>query len=122
MKIFLYVSAIEGKGKEIQGIMKDLFLDEQLQIHRSINSLSQNLQEPWEEKPIVVVLIYRKDELIDLVSKREQLYQVRLVLILPESEEGMISLAHRLRPNYLTYIHKDLKDLKAVLLKMSEMN
>jgi hypothetical protein len=122
MEIFLYVSAIEGKGKEIQGIMKDLFRDEQLQIHRSINSLSQNLQKPWEEKPIVVVLIYRKDELIDLVSRREQLHPVRLVLILPESEEGMISLAHRLRPNYLTYIHKDLKDLKAVLLKMSEMN
>jgi hypothetical protein len=122
MKIFLYSSEIEGKGKEIQGIMKELFSGEQLRVHRSIDNLSKNLLEPWEEKPIVVVLIYRKDELIDLVSRREQLHPVRLVLILPVSEEGMISLAHRLRPNYLTYIHKDLKDLKAVLQKMSEMN
>jgi hypothetical protein len=122
MKIFLYSSEIEGKGKEIHRIMKKLFSSEQLRVHRSIESLSQNLLEPWEEKPIIVVLIYRKDELIDLVSRREQLHPLRLVLILPEAEESVISLAHRLRPNYLTYIHKDLKDLKAVLQKMSEMN
>jgi hypothetical protein len=122
MKIFLYSSEIEGKGKEIQGIMKELFSSEQLRVRRSIDNLSQNLQELWEEKPIVVVLIYRKDELIDLVSRREQLHPLRLVLILPEAEESVISLAHRLRPNYLTYIHKDLKDLKAVLQKMSEKN
>jgi len=122
MEVFLYFSEMEGKGREIRGIMEELFRSEQLHVHRSVDNLIQNILGPWDKKPIVVALIDRKDELIDLVSRREQLYPVRLVLVLPEEEESVISLAHRLRPNYLTYIHKDTEDLKSVLRKMSALN
>ncbi len=122
MRVFLYSSEIEGKGKEIQGEMKELFPIDQLNILRSVDNLSQKLQEPWEEKPVVVILACKKDELLDLVSIREQLHPVRVILILADAEEGTISLAHRIRPNYLTYVHRDTKELKAVLQKMSGSN
>lgn len=122
MQVFLYSSEIDGKGKEIQREIKELFSTDQLKVLRSVDNLSRKLQKPWEEKPIVVILACKKDELLDLVFIREQLHSVRVILVLPDAEEGTISLAHRLRPNYLTYIHRDTKELMAVLQKMSEKN
>lgn len=118
MQFFLYSAKIEGKAEDIQKMMNEFFSTEQLDIFRSINNVAQKLKEPWEKKPIVVILIYKKDELLDFVSIREQLHSVRLILILPDAEKGMISLAHRLRPNYLTYIDRDIQELKSVLQKM----
>lgn len=122
MNVFLYSSKIEGKGKEIQRVMEEVFADQKLNVLRSVENVSQKLQEPWEEKPIVILLAQKKDELLDFFSIRDQLHDVRLILVLPDAEEGTISLAHRLRPNYLTYVHRDSEELKAVLEKMSGRN
>jgi hypothetical protein len=122
MHVFLYSSEIEGKGKEMLEVMEELFQADQLEVIRSIDSLSRKLREPWEKKPIAVILACKKDELLDLVSLREQLYPIRLILVLPDAEAGTISLAHRLHPNYLTYVHGNLKALKAVLQKMLARN
>jgi hypothetical protein len=108
----------ERKGEEIQGMLEELLLPDQLDVIRSVDSLSEKLQKPWEKKPIVIILVYKKDELLDLVSIREQLHQMRLILVLPDAEKGTISLAHRLRPNYLTYFHSDPQELRIVLQRM----
>jgi hypothetical protein len=118
MEIFLCSSKIERKGEEIQGMLEELLLPDQLDVIRSVDSLSEKLQKPWEKKPIVIILVYKKDELLDLVSIREQLHQMRLILVLPDAEKGTISLAHRLRPNYLTYFHSDPQELRIVLQRM----
>lgn len=122
MNIFMYSSEIEGIGKKIQEVLEELLPGDQLGIFRSVDSLSHKLQEAWEEKPVVVILVCQKEELLDLVSIREKLYKVRLILVLPDADEGTISLAHRLRPNFLTYIHRNLNELKAVLEKMLDRN
>lgn len=122
MQVFLYSSELGGKEKQIRKAMEELILMDQLAIVRSVDKLSQELRGPWGEKPIAVILVSKKDELLDLVSLRDQLHGVRLILILPNAEESTISLAHRLRPNYLTYFHRDLKELKAVLKRMLVRN
>jgi hypothetical protein len=118
MQIFLCSSKMEDKGKEIKGVMEELLLTDQLDVLRSVESLSEKLQKPWEKKPIVIILVYKKDELLDLISIREELHQMRLILVLPDTEKGTISLAHRLRPNYLTYFHSDSQELRIVLQRM----
>jgi hypothetical protein len=122
MRAFFYSSEIEGKGKEILEVMEELFQADQLVVIRSIDSLSRRLREPWEKKPIAVVLASKKDELVDFVFLREQLHPIRLILVLPDAEAATISLAHRLHPNYLTYVHGNMKELRAVLQKMLAEN
>jgi hypothetical protein len=119
MNVFLYSSEIGGKEEEVLRIMDEVFPEDQPEVLRSVENLAQKLQEPWEEKPIVIILASEKSELLDFVSMREQLHSVRLILILPDAEEGTISLAHQLRPNYLTYVYRNSGELKAVLQKMS---
>jgi hypothetical protein len=118
--MFLCSSKLGGIGKEIQEMMEALLMADQLDVLRSVERLSQRLQKPWEEKPIVIILVHNRDELLDLISIREQLHEVRLILALPDAENGTISLAHRLRPNYLTYIYRDPKELSVVLKRMLE--
>lgn len=122
MQIFLYSSKIEGRGKEIVDMMEESMLPDQLDVLRSVESLSQRLQKPWEKKPIVIILVHSKNELLDFISIREQLHQMRLILVLPDAAKGTISLAHRLRPNYLTYIYSDPKELRIVVQKMMKKN
>lgn len=118
MTVFLYSSDLKGKGKEIHQIMEELLPSDRIEVHRSIESLSRKLQEPQQQRPVVIVLVFRREELLDIVSIREQLHQFRLILVLPDAEKETISLGHSLRPNYLTYVHRDLEELKAVLKKM----
>lgn len=125
MQIYLFSSEIKEIGERIQGIIQELLPSDYLEILRSVESLSWKLQEPQEEqgdKPIVVAVVRGKEELLDLISIRELLYPVRLVLVLPDAEKDTVSLGHRLRPNFLTYIHSDLKELEAVLQRMLGKN
>lgn len=120
MQVFLYSPKINGREKEIQRTMEDIFLSDRLEVIRSFDAFSQRLKEPWDEKPIAVVVACKKEDLLDLVSIREQLYPVRLILVLYDSEQETIALAHRLRPNFLTYFHRDIDELKAVLMKIKD--
>jgi hypothetical protein len=43
---------------------------------------------------------------------------VRLVLMLPEKDQGNLAEAHRLHPRYIGYADGDLEDVSAVLGNM----
>jgi len=120
MDVMIYSSEIGERAKDIRATVEKLFPPDRLDIVRSIDLLSDRLQRIKEGEPVILILICSNEDLIDLVSLRELLHRFRLVLVLPDAEDTTISLAHRLRPNYLTYIHGDPGHLKAVLLKMIE--
>jgi len=122
MKLFFYSLEYKEKEKKIHHIMEKLLSSEKIEIHRSIDSLVQKLKKFLKEKPIVVVWIHHREELLDMASLRDQLHQVYLVIILPDADKETVSLGHNLRPNYLTYVHRDTEELKAVLEKMMERN
>jgi hypothetical protein len=45
---------------------------------------------------------------------------VRIILVLPDTEEQTIAMAHRLRPRFLTYIDSNIAALGTVVSKMCE--
>lgn len=120
MTVYFYPSDYKEKEKEIRRIVGQLLPSDQIEVHPSVKSLFQKLGKPEEDKPIVVVLIKQKEELLDIATLRDQMHPVYLILVLPDAEKETISLGHNLRPNYLTYAHSDMDELKAVLEKMLE--
>ena len=120
MNALMYASMLDGKANDMESVVKELFTPDRLDYFRSIDRLSERLQRTWENESLIVILICSREDLVDLVSMRERLHQFRLVLVLPDAEETTISLAHRLRPNYLAYIYSQPGELKAVLRKMIE--
>ncbi|MCD6199973.1 MAG: hypothetical protein J7K15_15635, partial [Deltaproteobacteria bacterium] len=51
-------------------------------------------------------------------SVRDLIWDLRLILILPDREAGTIAKGHILRPRFLTYLDSDFTEVAAVLKKM----
>ncbi|MBN2265584.1 MAG: hypothetical protein JW775_07210 [Candidatus Aminicenantes bacterium] len=120
MNAMMLFSGIDGRGQEFQSVISELFPPGRLEVFRSVERLSEKLRRLHEQESLVVVVVCDKEDLVDLVSLREILHRFRLVLVLPDAEETTISLAHRLRPNYLTYVDSPPGELRAVLERMIE--
>lgn len=118
MKVLFYSHSINGAGKKVKEILDELIPKKNLEIHRSIVSLSQRLRTPTFDVGISVLLASAKKELSDLLSIRDQLLDLRIVLILPDREDDTISQGHTLYPRFLTYTDGNFRDLRAVLHKM----
>jgi hypothetical protein len=67
---------------------------------------------------IVILVANSKKELSGFFSIRDQLSDMRTVLILPDREDDTLSQGHALYPRFLSYIDSDFAALSKVLEKM----
>jgi hypothetical protein len=119
MSVMMYSAKAEGRTKELELFLKELVSPGRLDVFRSVEGLAERLREPWQEKPIVLIWVHDQDELLDLVSMREELRDIRLILVVPDAGKDTLSLAHRLWPSYLSFADDDNHEkMRAVLQKM----
>ena len=59
-----------------------------------------------------------REDLVDLLSIRNLLDDLRVILLLPNREKETINKGHTLRPRFLTYADSNLLNVAAVLSKM----
>lgn len=116
--VLFYSSMLNREGKITQDVIEKLLPAGQVAICRTLVDLSHRLQKLHKNQPILIILISTKDELIDILSFRDLLFGFRLILILPDAAEETVALGHRLRPNFLTYLDSNAKEIEAVLEKM----
>jgi hypothetical protein len=64
---------------------------------------------------VAILLASSKEELLDLLSLRDLLWDIKLILILPDSTPGSIAQGHLLRPRFLSDCGSDFVDVAAVL-------
>ena len=71
---------------------------------------------------VALVLPYKlattKEELSGILSVRELLVDVRIILVLPDQDKDSIKKGHTMWPRFLTYASSDFSDAAAVLRKM----
>jgi hypothetical protein len=94
---------------------------EQLEEFHTLESLSKGLRRPLLGRAIAVLLAVSREDLSGLLSIRDLLQDILVILILPDREKGTISKGHLFRPRYLTYADGDFKDIAAVLGKMLKL-
>jgi 3-phosphoglycerate kinase len=87
-------------------------------VYRTINDLSQGLRLPIEDSGVAVLFISDQGNLKKILSIRHLFQNIRIILVLPSKEAEIITLAHQLRPRFLTDIHTDLAEITEVLRKM----
>jgi hypothetical protein len=88
--------------------------------YQTVESLSNGLRRPLLSQAITILLAENRGDLAGLLSIGDLLWDIPLILILPDSDEETISTAHTLRPRFLTFADSDFADLAAVLGKMLE--
>ncbi len=118
MKILYYTSLNKGPGERLQRIVEPLAKKMDMEIYRSIPSLTRRLTRPKYDIAVAVLLANNKKALLDLFSTRDLLSDIPIILILPDRQDDTVSKGHKLHPRFLSYVDSDFSDVGAVLKKM----
>jgi len=120
MKLLLYAAATQGAAERLQRIIAPLISEREREIYRTIADLSHRLRQPMSSLCVAVLLAATRSELSALLSIRELLADLRLVVILPDLERETVARGHTLRPRFVSHIESDFTDVAAVVNKMLE--
>lgn len=119
MRLLLYSPVKEGVGKHLRRMIEDLVAKDNVEIYRNVESLSLRLRQPTNNGPIAAVLLAaRRGDLTELLSIRDLLRDIRIILVLPDRDEDTIAKGHILRPRFMSYSDSDFTDVCSVLGKM----
>lgn len=118
MNLLLYATETMGNGRHLQSIIEELVPEYKTEIYRTIDSLSHRLRQPKYDLAVAVLLASSREDLVDLLSIRDLLDDLRIILLLPNREKDTIDKGHTFRPRFLTYADCNLLNVAAVLSKM----
>jgi hypothetical protein len=117
MRLLLYTPVSGGFGEELQREIEEIIPLNDVEVYRSIENLSNRLRQRAQDLPIAVLHAARREDLSDILSIRDLLCDVRIILVLPDRDESTIAKGHTLRPRFLSYTDSDLTDVFSVLKK-----
>ena len=121
MNLLFYATVTNGPGKRLQKVIKGLVpRNMRTENYRTINSLTHRLRRPTHDLAVAVLFAASKQDLLDILSVRDLLEDLRIVLLIPNRQKDTIAKGHTLRPRFLTYADSDFSDVAAVLRKMLE--
>jgi len=118
MKLFLYAPDRSRSGKRLQRVIEALVSKEDTEIYRTTDGLTFRLRQPRHDPHIAVLLAASREDLSDILSLRDLLCDVRIMLVLPDRERDTIVKGHTLRPRFVTYADSDFVEMAAVLSKV----
>ena len=122
MNIILYSIAEDEAGKKLQRSIEMLVRGENFEVFSTFNSLSLRLHQPLDGVRMVVLNASSKQDLIDIISLRDILWNIRVILVLPNRDAATTSMGHILRPRLISYADSDSLEVFAVLSRMIVAN
>jgi hypothetical protein len=120
MSILLYIPEPLSTAKKLLTEINTLALGETIEIYESVQEISDRLYESTRNLTAAILVIPDRQKLIEILSIREWLQDVRIILILPDRDAYTVSLGHSLFPRFISYLDNDFtdKEVPAVLKKM----
>jgi hypothetical protein len=116
--LFYYSKPNNGVDEKLQEVIDTIVPQEETEIYRSIEGLSRRLQQPTHNLGIVVLVAGSKEDLLEILSIRDLLNNLRIILILPDREGDTIDKGRALYPRFIGYADGHLMDVAAVLERM----
>jgi hypothetical protein len=120
VKILFYSSKEEDSEIGIGERLRALVPEERLEVYRSIEELVHGLYRLYRHDTIILLQARDREELLRIVSLRDLLQGLRVILLIPDREGETISLAHSLRPRFLSNSESGFSETMSVLQKMLE--
>ncbi len=120
MNLILYANGLNGAGERLQNAIESIVPENQTEIYRTTISLYQRLRKPTFGVAVAVLLATTRKELLEIHSMKDLFWDIRIILILPDSEGFTVSMGYKLFPRFISYADGDFMDVAAVLNKMLE--
>lgn len=118
MAVIFYRSIADDTARRLQEAIEAGVSDGKSETFESIKGLSDRFRQPARSECIAILLIMTRAELREILLIKDLFDDVRVILILPDKLSETISIAHKLRPRFLSFIDSDFKDVSTVLEKM----
>lgn len=122
MNLLFYATVTNGPGEQLQRVIEALVPKSRIEIYRTMDSLSARLRHTRYDLDIAILLATSREDLFELVSIRDLLDDLRIILVVPDREDETIAKGHELRPRFMTYIGGEFLDVAGVLGKMLRNN
>jgi hypothetical protein len=94
--------------------------DARIDRYRTVELLGAGLRKLAFHCTIAVIVASDKDELREISSLRPLLWGLRTIVVLPDEDDETVSLAHALRPRFVSGCGDSFLEVIAVLNKMRE--
>jgi hypothetical protein len=118
--ILLYAKEANSLEERLLKKVEEVVPPRSLEVVRTVESLSRRLTMQAYSRAIVILLVANRADLMDVAAIQHLLYDVRSILILSDRETDAVTIAHGLRPRFVSYHDSDFSDVGAVLGKMVE--
>ena len=118
MNLLFYATVADRVGEKLQGVIEDLVPKEKIEVYRTAEDLSSRLREPTYDLSVAVLLAATKEDLSSLISNKELIWNLRVILVLPDRQDDTVTKGHLLRPRFLTYADGNFSDVSTVLRNM----
>ena len=122
MDLFFYASDTKGSGQALWKLHQDLYVKYKGEFYLSIDDLANRLRRPKGDPTIAVLLAASHKDFGKILSIRNLLDPVRIILILPDRKKDTVTKGHTLFPRFLTYVNSNFDWVTAVLEKMLSSN
>jgi len=117
VKIIIFAGGSDPLRKRLHLVISMHLALYKIEVCPTIAALSRRLRRSLDPL-IIVLLITRREDLDAIMGLRELLNDRRLILILPDDNPDELTMAHALRPRFITYRDRDFLDVSAVLGRM----
>lgn len=121
MAVILYLPEKKRSGEFLLRTIRKAIPDQAIEIYPSIGELTERLHQPMLDVSAAVLYAAGRAELMELIYLGELLGELRVVLILPDSEPDLLEKAYVLRPRFIAAAERDFKQLGDVLKKMTAL-
>jgi hypothetical protein len=121
MSVLLYAPVSRLIKDKFQNEIEKFVPAEEIEIYRTKEELSNRLRLPEKDITVAVLIATNKKDFRGILSLRELLRDLRIILLLPNREKDTIAEGHSLRPRFLGYADSDLMFIVPVLKKMLKM-
>ncbi len=120
MELLFYSSEKNGAGERVHDIIEGLVSEKEIGIYRTLESLTGRLLQLPRNLSMAVILTTTPKEFEDVIMIRDLLFDIPIILILPDRNIETSLKGQKLRPRFSSYIDSDFTDVSAVLGKMLE--
>ncbi len=112
--VLLYLSTSQDAGKRLQNKVNGIVVEETIVVIRNMEKFLNILRHQSSSITAAVILTSTEKELVELLSLRNLLHRIPVVLILPNQEKDTITKGHSLRPRFISYADSDFSDVRDV--------
>jgi hypothetical protein len=103
MNLFIYIPARESNEPILTRLIGKQIPQFRIEVFRSIEAFKTRLKEPRYKFAAAVVLAPDRQDISDVLSLEHFLRDVQIILIISHENHGTLSMAHYLRPRFISY-------------------